>query len=73
MFNRVVFGERLVKQRKRTGETQTALAKLIGVSPTQMGDMERGNTTTSFERLCLLCDHYGVTADYLLGRTDEES
>lgn len=73
MFDRRVFGERLFKLRQKTGETQTAVAKLLGVTSAQMSDMEKGNTTTSFERLCLLCDHFGVSADYLLGRTDEEN
>ena len=33
--------------------------------------MEQGNKGTSLERFALLCEHYNVTADYLLGLTDE--
>ena len=33
--------------------------------------MEKGLKTTTLARLCLLCDYFGVSADYLLGRTDE--
>ena len=43
---------------------------MLGVSPNQVSEMELGKKTTSLERLCILCDHYKVSADYLLGRTD---
>lgn len=65
------FAQRLRALRKERGESQQAVAQLLGTSTTQISDMERGKTTTSFERLVLLCDHFGVSADYLLGLTDE--
>ncbi len=71
MFDAKVFGQRLYQLRKEKGVTQNAIGKLLGVTTTQAGDMERGKTTTSLARLCLLCDYFNVSADYLLGRSDE--
>lgn len=70
MFDINIFAQRLYQLRKEKGITQTALSKLLGITPTQMGDMERGKSATTFARLCQLCDYFGVSADYLLGRSD---
>lgn len=71
MFDPTIFGQRLFQLRKEKGVTQTALGNLLGVTPTQIGDMEKGKSATSLPRLCLLCDYFGVSADYLLGRSDQ--
>ena len=71
MFQIEKFGARLKKLRAESGESQQALANLLEVSATQIGDMENGKTTTSFKRLVLLCEHFNVSADYLLGLKDE--
>ena len=71
MFCIEKFGERMKALRKDTGESQQVIASLLSVSITQVSDMENGKTTTSFERLVLLCEHYKVSADYLLGLKDE--
>ena len=33
--------------------------------------MENGRKTTTFEKLTIICKHYNVSADYLLGLIDE--
>ena len=71
MFVKEIFGQRLQLLRKERNENQEALAALIGVSKAQVSEMERGNNGTSLERLVLLCEHYNVSADYLLGLTEE--
>lgn len=71
MFHKDLYGLRLKKLRQRAGEKQAELAELIGVKPNQVVEMENGRKTTSFERLTIICQHYNVTADYLLGLTDE--
>ena len=71
MFDRGLFGSRLRNLRKAAGMKQHELAALIGVTPTQVGDMERGNSTTSMARLYQLCEYFHVSADYLLGLTDD--
>ena len=71
MFQKEIMGQRLFALRKSNGKTQADLSKLLDVTPTQVSDLENGKTTTTLARLCLLCDYFGVSADYLLGRTDE--
>lgn len=71
MFEIEKFAQRLRVLRKERGESQQTIAELLGVGVTQVSEMERGKTTTSFERLVLLCEHFGVSADYLLGLTDK--
>ena len=70
MFDKELFGTRLRELRKNAGMKQAELAELLGVTPTQVGDMERGNSTTSMPRLFKLCTYFHVSADYLLGITD---
>ena len=71
LFSKELFGQRISELRKARGETQDALAKQMGVKKNQVSEIERGNRTTSAERIALICEHYGVSADYLLGLTDD--
>ena len=71
MFNKEKFSARLRELRKKNGETQDTLAELLGVKSNQISEMELGKKTTSLERLCILCDHFKVSADYLLGQSDD--
>ena len=71
MFQIEKFAQRLKEMRAEFGESQQTIAKLLGVSITQVSDLENGKTTTTFERLVLLCEHFHVSADYLLGVKDE--
>ncbi len=71
MFDPKIFGQRLFLLRKqRPGVTQSDIAKLLKVTPTQISDMESGKTATTMARLYLLCDYFNVSADYFLGRSD---
>jgi len=70
MFSRKVFGERIRDQRKKHNEVQEDLAEVLQVRVSHISEIERGNRTTSAERIVLLCEHYKVSADYLLGLTD---
>lgn len=71
MFQIEKFATRLRELRKENGESQQTVANLLGVGATQISDMEHERSVTSFERLVLLCEHYKVSADYLLGLKDE--
>ena len=72
MFQIKKFATRLKKLRAGTKESQQVIADLLGVTTAQISDMENGKTTTSFERLVMLCEHFQVSADYLLGLKDEK-
>lgn len=71
MFHKDLYGLRLKKLRNQTGEKQADLAELLGVKPNQIVEMENGRKTTTFEKLTIICKHYNVSADYLLGLIDE--
>lgn len=71
MFDKKVFGQRLLELRKKKGDTQGVLADLLKVTRTQVSDIENGKSGTNLERLVELCEFYHVSADYLLGITDD--
>lgn len=71
MFTKEIFGQRLQSLRRERGERQEDVGELLGVSKAQVSEMERGKNGTSLERLVMLCEHYNVSADYLLGLTEE--
>ena len=33
--------------------------------------MENGKKTTTAEKIALICEHYNISSDYLLGLTDD--
>lgn len=71
MYHKDIFCMRVKKLRKRAKEQQKDLAAAVGMTQASVSDIENGRKTTSFEKLALICEHYNVTADYLLGLTDE--
>lgn len=71
MFSKELFGQRVFELRKSHGDTQPTLAALLGVGKSQISEIENGNHTTSAERIAILCEYYHVSADYLLGLTDD--
>ncbi len=71
MLHRDIFCIRLKKLRKERGEQQVDLAAAIGIAQTQISAIENGKQGTSFDKLAAICQHYNVSADYLLGLIDE--
>ena len=71
MFSKELFGQRIFELRTKHNETQKALGLLLDVGKGHISEIERGNRTTSAERIALICQHYKVSADYLLGLTDD--
>ena len=50
--------------------TQAPLAELLQVHQTTYSDYERGKLNVPLSVLDRLADYYGVSVDYLLGRTE---
>ena len=71
MFSKEIFGQRLKAIRKEKKETQDDLALILDVGKSHISEMERGNRTTTAEKIALICGHYRVSADYLLGLSDD--
>ena len=72
MFKKEEFGRKLKKLRLEHRENQAALAEILGVSVAQISEMENGNKSTTLEKFALICEHYQVSADYLLGFREKE-
>lgn len=51
--------------------TQEAVGKLLNTTQQQYGKYEKGIQEIPVHHLITLADFYGVTTDYLLGRTDD--
>lgn len=63
--------ERMRELRKEKKETQLQVASAVGITDRQYQRFEAGKQKPGFDNLCALADHFGVTLDYLAGRTDE--
>ena len=64
------FKDRLRKLRKEAKETQSALAKAIQISLNQVARFEKGEQKPGFDNLRNIADFYGVSVDWLMGRTE---
>lgn len=60
----------LRKLRKERGLTQIALQMKTGIEQALISKYENGERVPPTETLLILADFYGVSVDYLLGRTD---
>ena len=52
--------------------TQQEVAQVLNCSQTCYSKYELGQREIPIRLLCLLADFYGVSTDYLLGRTNEK-
>lgn len=58
--------------RERKHISGSVLSQLCGLSRNVIGLYERGEADPSTETVCVLADIFGVSTDYLLGRTDRQ-
>jgi DNA-binding XRE family transcriptional regulator len=65
-----VFASRVAKLRACKAVTQEELGAVLELSRFAVGDMEKGKRLTTMEHLLTLADYFGVSVDYLMGRTD---
>jgi len=71
MTNNAPFEARLIAARKYKKLSQEALAKRADMSPGAISHFETGKRKPSLDNLRKLADALKVTADFLLGRTDD--
>lgn len=62
---------RLRECRENAKLSQKYVAITLGLSAPSVANWERGKTNPTHENIVKLADLYGVSVDYLLGRTDE--
>ena len=61
--------EALSRLRRGAGQSQRQAAERLGVSQGVLSHYETGLREPKLEFIVRACDYYGVSADYLLGRT----
>ena len=62
------FAETLLALRQGRNLSQRAAAADLGISQPLLSHYEKGTREPGLSFVCRVCDYYGVTADYLLGR-----
>ena len=65
------FPETLSALRKQRNISQRAAAADLKISQALLSHYENGAREPGLAFVCRACDYYGVSADFLLGRTDE--
>ena len=65
-----IFSERVRELRLEHGMTQEEVGKIIGVKRYSIYGYEKGNNYPEVPGLITLADYFGVSIDYLVGRTD---
>ena len=67
-----MIGDRLAEARKDHNDTQEALAEKLSVSLSTVRSWEQERSSPTHELLVKICRLYDVSADYLLGLSDED-
>jgi transcriptional regulator with XRE-family HTH domain len=67
-----IFGERLRKLRESIGINQTDFGAKFNLSHNAIGMYERGSREPNMEKIILFADFFGVSIDYLYGRTNDK-
>lgn len=67
----VTLGQRLAELRKTKGMNQKDVAEVLGVSRSSVASWETGHRIPRIEELSALASVFGVSADYLLMKTDD--
>ena len=65
------FSETMSELRRKKGASQRTAAADLGISQALLSHYENGAREPELDFVCRACEYYGVSADYLLGRTDE--
>ncbi len=64
------FAERIKELRAEHNLTQEQLGEVIGVKHYSIYSYEKGRSYPEMRGLVMLADYFGVSMDYLAGRTD---
>jgi len=67
-----ILGERIKELRKSRNLLQKQLAEVLNVTSDAIIRFESGVRRPSLDNLIILADYFGVSLDYLVGRTDKK-
>ena len=66
-----ILGARLCSLRKERRLRQVDMAEMLDITQTHYQRIEKGKINIPTLTLCTLADYFGVSTDYLLGRSEE--
>lgn len=66
-----MYGNRLKELRKEQNITQSNLAKILNVTQDSISLWEKNKRVPDTQYIIQLADYFNVSADYLLGRSDD--
>lgn len=66
----IYFKDRLKELRMERGVTQEEVGKIVNTSKMAVSHWEKGHSEPSIAQLILLTEYFGVSTDYLIGKTD---
>lgn len=66
----ITLGDRIKDLRKSNNLTQAELGKILGVGKTTVSMYETNNSTPSDDIKLKICEHFNISLDYLLGKTN---
>lgn len=69
---KIEIGQRMLSLRKNIKKSQAEVAEYLGLTVAAYQNYETGRREANYETLSKLADFYGVTTDYLLGRSNEK-
>ena len=67
-----MLNEKIKEQRKAKRESQVEMASALGLTKQCVSNWENDNIQPSIEMLVKIADYFGVTTDYLLGRSETD-
>lgn len=65
------YAQRIKDLREDNDLTQENIARILGTSRSYYGRYERGLHPMTADQIKILAEYYNVSADYILGLTDE--
>jgi len=71
MIDRNIFSERFKTLRNSSNVTMVNVAKALEITKQSVHQWDTAKTVPSADKLVELADYFGVSLDYLVGRTDD--
>ena len=67
-----MLGDKLRDLRRKAGDSQERLGEKLFVAPATICSWEQGRSIPDSLKLLAICQYYHVSADYLLGLTEQD-
>lgn len=70
---KTTIGKRINSLLERDDVTQYRLAQILGLTESAISKVRNASNAPALDTLIDIADHFNVSTDYLLGRTDDAS